>query len=261
MPHSALPHGMSPHDTLPHGTSPHRATHLTQQPQPGWPPLSQSQAGLSWQQHRSPPGTQRLQEEGEGGRRGGGRAANTSQHRSRERFARWEPQGCPGTGLGSSRGSLSHPAAQGWELVTWGDCKRRGPQPSLSPCSGNAGVLLGGLTLVPMPARCQERHKPPCLCCQAELLLPLNLPRSPHRGRGRWKTTATAMSSPSPAAFEAALAIPEAEHHSRLALHQTTRPVPPGPGCHRAWPRLTVRTVPGEAGRGAAISSANHSGQ
>ena len=62
---------------------------------------------------------------------------------------------------------------------------------------------------------------------------------------GRWKTMATAISSPSPAAFKAALAIPRAEHHPRLALHRTTGPIPPGPGCHRAHPRVTVPTVPG----------------
>lgn len=114
-------------------------------------------------------------------------------------------------------------------------------------------MSLGALALPPMPGEAQT----PRLCCQAELLLPPNLPRCRRRGRGRRKTMATATSSPSPAAFEAALAVPRAEHHSQLALRQTTGPVPPGPGCHCARPRVTVPAVPGEAGRGAAISSAN----
>lgn len=103
-------------------------------------------------------------------------------------------------------------------------------------------------------SRCQGRHKPPVCAAPPK---PAKIPKI--RGWGRWKTMAA--SSPLPEAFVAALAVHGAKHHSRLALHRTMGLVPPQPGCHRARPRVTVPTVPGEAGKGAAISSADRFGQ
>ena len=113
---------------------------------------------------------------------------------------------------------------------SWGrGGERLEPQPSLSPSPQMLGCCWGHSP----SSRCQPCAKggtDPCLCCPAELLLPPNLPRSPRRGQGRWKTMATAIGSPSPAAFEVALAISRAEHHPWLALHQTMGPFPLGWG-------------------------------
>lgn len=45
-----------------------------------------------------------------------------------------------------------------------GGCKRGGPQPSLAPSFGDAGLSLGALALVPMPGEAQT----PCLCCSPQ---------------------------------------------------------------------------------------------
>lgn len=140
------------------------------------------------------------------------------QHRDGERFSWQEPQGHSGTGLGFPWSSISYPVAQGWELVTWG-----GPQPSLSPSSGDAGVLLGSLTFVLVPGKAPN----PCLCCQAELLLPPDWPRSPHCGQGSWKTMISPLLSP----FEAALTVPGTEHHCTEPWGWSPRP-----GCHCVHP-------------------------
>jgi len=203
-------------------------------------PLSHS--SLSWQRHRSPPAMQWLQEEGEGGRQGRGRVADTSQCRGGERFARREPWGCPGTHLGSSRGSVSHPAAQGWELGAGG--WEVGTTAKFVPIPADAGMLLGALSLIPMPALCQGRHRP-------LPVLPSWAPAPPEPAK---------IPPPWPGEME------NHGHSHRLALTGSLRggsrhlqgrasplacpapnhgAIPPGLGCHRACPRVTVPTVPG----------------